>query len=334
MNLDKNMKRYIYYINNKIKCCMGKKANNVSVSKDGMIRYYNWWKIEDIESIWFTRFIRKHFPQNKEIINFFSVFGNQIYVRNKFKGKKIFFSGENLDRRNSILKKWYRNIEDYCLDSVDLSLGFPLNPLNPPNYMRFPLWILYLFPPESTFKDISNIIDSINASRYKKKYECALIASHDIGGTRNMIYKECKKIFDVHCAGRWKQNSDELWIRYKNNKILYLRNFKFNICPENSNTEYYVTEKLFEAFLADSIPIYYGANGDPEPNIINKNAVVIWDDSDKINTVKLLLDLKNNPKLYREFINQPKFSKYANEIIFEKFEELRQRIDIILMYSK
>ena len=52
--------------------------------------------------------------------------------------------------------------------------------------------------------------------------------------------------------------------------IKYVHEFKFNICPENRNVKDYVTEKLFEAFAAGAIPIYYGSDNNPEPEIINR----------------------------------------------------------------
>lgn len=77
-----------------------------------------------------------------------------------------------------------------------------------------------------------------------------------------MIYKGVEDLLSRLIArGRWHNNTTELWDHYENNKILYLKNnSKFNICPENINTKDYVTEKLFEAFAADTIPVYYGSD--------------------------------------------------------------------------
>lgn len=42
-------------------------------------------------------------------------------------------------------------------------------------------------------------------------------------------------------------------------KVLTLSNYKFTICFENAVFEGYITEKIFDCFYANSIPIYYGA---------------------------------------------------------------------------
>ncbi|HEY9646784.1 MAG TPA: glycosyltransferase family 10 [Chroococcidiopsis sp.] len=44
-----------------------------------------------------------------------------------------------------------------------------------------------------------------------------------------------------------------------NEKLLTLRNYKFTICFENSREDGYITEKIFSALFAGSVPIYFGA---------------------------------------------------------------------------
>ena len=50
----------------------------------------------------------------------------------------------------------------------------------------------------------------------------------------------------------------------------------FNICPENTNVDGYVTEKLFQAFAAGCIPIYNGGGNFLEPGIINPKAIIYY----------------------------------------------------------
>ena len=48
---------------------------------------------------------------------------------------------------------------------------------------------------------------------------------------------------------------------------------KYNICPENSSTKGYCTEKLFEALQAGCIPIY---SGHGIPTVLNKNKIIFY----------------------------------------------------------
>jgi hypothetical protein len=43
-----------------------------------------------------------------------------------------------------------------------------------------------------------------------------------------------------------------------NQKILALKDYRFSVVIENCKTDYYFTEKLMDAFLTGTVPIYYG----------------------------------------------------------------------------
>ena len=52
-------------------------------------------------------------------------------------------------------------------------------------------------------------------------------------------------------------NGNKDW--YKD-KLEILKNFRFNLCFENTNWDYYVTEKIWHSILAGSLPVYWGNN--------------------------------------------------------------------------
>jgi len=88
---------------------------------------------------------------------------------------------------------------------------------------------------------------------------------------------------------------------YEDAELLKVYNqYKFIICFENSNTNGYITEKIFNVFLSGSIPIYDGA---PDVgDFINKNAFLGFDDKLE-QKVRLLL---NHPTLYDAIVNARK----------------------------
>ena len=53
-------------------------------------------------------------------------------------------------------------------------------------------------------------------------------------------------------------------------KINYISQSIYNICPENSSFEGYFTEKIFQAFEAGTIPLYWAIDL-PENGLINEN---------------------------------------------------------------
>ena len=107
----------------------------------------------------------------------------------------------------------------------------------------------------------------------------------------------------------------------------YMRSFRYNICPENSNAMGYVTEKLFQSIQAGCIPIYWGSYNQPEPNIINPQAVLFFDTQNTNEPLtQTICSLENNPQMYKEMANLPRLLPTAGECIMNVFSSLEQKI--------
>ena len=300
-------------------------ASQKITTSDNKVTFINWWSCDpdicNCDRDWLYLFIKN----NTDIkhLNVFSVFGNKRYV-SKFASKKdIFISGENLDSKFGLHSEY----ADYCLEYVGLSMGFAQR--SESNYLRFPLWLMYIFDPVADKDIIARRVDHINHIRNTGKYECSIIARHDRWNMRTPIYEALKDKMNVLSAGAWNNNTNILWDKFNDNKIEFLNNCKFSICPENYDTPYYVTEKLFEAFLGGSIPIYAGAGSKPEPGIINMNAVLLWEMGNKENNeaiVKKVCELNRDKKLYEGFISQTKLLPHTVDYVYEKFITLKEKL--------
>ena len=295
-------------------------------TKDGLYREYNQWGPKDLEQQWFVRFLRHHFPDNKTVVNFFGPVSTPFFIKRQFEGKKVFYTGEDVEHPGTQLALYYG---DYCLDHTDLSLGF--GQVQHARYLRFPYWILTTFSPEDDAAAIRERIRQINESHFEKSRECVLINKHDPAGTRELVYNGVKDILDVKLAGQWRNNTRELWDDFGNDKEAYLRTFKFNICAENNNTEYYVTEKIFDAFIAGCIPLYYGALNDPEPGLINREAVIFWNkEGNNAENREKIRELKQNESFYQEFISRPKLLPAAADYVIDRYAKLKEHFARIL----
>ena len=134
--------------------------------------------------------------------------------------------------------------------------------------MRFPLWIKYLTNgTEQSINDIEEKINNINNPRHRlskgRHYFASLISRHDEGGIRMKLINLLNPINKVVCAGTFMNNTNNLKEKFNDNKLEFLKQFKFNICPENSRANGYITEKIFEAIISGCIPIYYGGGEYP-----------------------------------------------------------------------
>lgn len=106
--------------------------------------------------------------------------------------------------------------------------------------------------------------------------------------------------------------------RYVRNKVGIASDFKFNLCFENDLYPGYVTEKVLEAWLSKSIPLYWG---DDAAGILNQEAIVnLRNFSNMKAFIEYVLDLNESPGKMAAMINQPLFSKNCD------YEKLRNFI--------
>lgn len=95
----------------------------------------------------------------------------------------------------------------------------------------------------------------------------------------------------------WREN----WQHY--------RKYRFTIAMENLAAPNYVTEKLLNAILAGSIPIYYG---DPEwvKRVFNEKAIIFVQDFPSLEAcAQYVLAVDRNPSWLAQYQNQPVFVK-------------------------
>lgn len=298
-------------------------AKDVELNKGEQIRFYNFWNTQVPREMWLTRFIEhRGLIQNYSgKINFYSVLGHIEWMKYRRRGINIFFSGENMhaDRFEKYRKVCEQN-------PFDLSIGFESNNLE--TYVHFPLWILFMFEPESTYEDIKEKVDRLsNVNIGARTKFCSLVASHDWNGLRGEIIDSLQSIDSVSSGGHFRQNTNELNIECNDNKYEFIKQFKFNICPENSNAEGYVTEKIFQSIEAGCIPIYWGSNNNPETDILNQNAILCWnqgENNDK--TLSVIQELVADEKKYIDFASQQRLLPDATDIIWSHFLNLEQQL--------
>ncbi|MDR1370731.1 MAG: hypothetical protein LBJ72_11505 [Dysgonamonadaceae bacterium] len=292
------------------------------------VRFYNW--IGEVGSFWFRKFIHsRKIPcdQNKAIA-FFSVFGEKFPISIDKALVKVFFTGENLHRNEFGFS--YQNYSDYLQNKhLDLSLGFDY--FKDDSYLRFPLWVLPFVDPENTSdSEIRKICDKLSnpdPDGIQLRRFCSLVSNHDPNGLRKEIYDSLIDIDEVSCGGRFMNNTNELRQVFGDDKLCYLKQFKFNICPENSNAPGYVTEKLMEAVFSGAIPVYWGSDNDPEPDILSRDAIILWNkNGNNTENVNLIHSLHKDSQLYKDFYVQPRLKPDAAGHLSEMLWNLEEKL--------
>lgn len=261
----------------------------------------------------------------KPQIEFFSV-NSKVNAINHSKAKiKIFYTGEDVNEN-------YTNFKSLLLDKTDLSLGFdyPEDRNNAANYLRYPYWMLCCFCYTEDKDKIKAEIERINSYRNNANRFCGFVAFHDNRGIRKEIIDIINEIDTVSCGGNAYHNDDSLKKEFNDDKNEWLKNFKFNICPENVNVKGYTTEKLFQAFYAGCIPIYYGDCENPEKYVINKDALIIYNRNNRDEVFERVKELNTNQKYYNEFISQKRILDSAVDYIYEMNHSMRMKYEEII----
>lgn len=240
---------------------------------------------------------------------------------------KIFQTREN----THVPESYWQQFEDIHLKepSLNLSLGFDY--YDHPRYLRFPYWLEHMFGPTATKEDIERFVQDHNISNpTKRKKGCAFICKKDYFGDRAQMADLVEQIIPISYPSDFRHNDDDMRGKYGDDKIAYLRQFRFNLCPENSNNRGYVTEKIFEAIKAGCVPIYWGNEGYPEPDILNPKAIVYMDKEKPEEGLALLRKLYEDPKAYAAFAAQPRFLPGAAEKIYAYYERMEEKLKEIL----
>lgn len=299
-------------------------------SKGHQVRLYNWSKPFP-QDAWLIEFIEKRGllkGRENSKIGLYSIFAPFWLCRFDNCDARIFVERENLHK--SHFKVYlHRFLED---SRIDLSLGF--DSLDHPQYMRFPFWMMWsVFSPTATHKDIEEQIKQMESSSnhsYDNRKFCAYLCSHNDKGRRK-IYEQFSEIGKVDCDGKLFHNNDELKIKFNDDKLSYLSNYRFNLTPENTNYKDYVTEKLFEAISSGCIPIYHGSDNQPEREILNLDAIVFIEvGEENTDALNLVRELNSDKNKYLEFANQKRFNPGAADLIWSYYEELEKRIKVII----
>lgn len=270
------------------------------------IAYYNFWALPPTRQSWFYRFLQR--PALRALprpagLSVFSVFGRRRLVR-MTGGPKLFFTGENL--------VYYPEYADHLLGEVDLALGF--DSLEAENYLRFPLWLTDLFPPEADEAAIQTRLSAFTAAGRDladRPQHATLLARHDGDGLRGRLSSLLEEFGRVDYPGVFRNNVHPPLEPSYAAKLRFLRDYRFNICPENSDAPGYVTEKVWHAHAAGCIPVYWGSGNRPEPAVLAPEAILFYDPDRPDRLRRRLADLLANPERLVAFGRRERFTQLA-----------------------
>ena len=236
------------------------------------------------------------------------------------------FGGENYGIENRIdCVKLFLSIENRGpnFDITDYAIGIHyIN--NGDRYFRKPTETHQL----TALGNVYNATRLRGVGTSNRKF-CAWVVSNSSGDVRNHFYEELSKYKRVDSGGSYKNNIGGS----VDDKLGFLKDYKFSICFENSKTAGYISEKLSDAFEAGTIPIYYG--DDTVLELLNNRSYIhVIDENDFNEKIELIKKIDQNDTLYEEMIREKIViddSRYPREVqkykdfIYHIFEQDKQK---------
>lgn len=257
--------------------------------KEIKIKFTDFWPTWDYEDNIFVNVLRKKYrvvvldKESKDTpdLLFYSRCGKEEHL--KYDCIKIYFTGEN-DFPDF-------NECDYALSFYDLTLG--------DRHLRYPLYMLY------EYNELEKPLPISDEKAIARNF-CSLLMrnSTNCDPKRLEIIDVVESYKPVTYGGSFRNNIGG----NVEEKIPFIANYKFNLALENSVIDGYVTEKILEPLVANTVPIYWGS--DYVKKDFNPDSFIHVNDFQTLDSFLEYLKMldKDNHK-YLEILRAPKLRK-------------------------
>jgi len=191
---------------------------------------------------------------------------------------------------------------DYCMAYLHL---------DHPRYLRMPDWAI-IHQPEQFLKEPGYADRIINESRDF----CAFVASKgNLRRTRKRVefFKQLNCCKRVNSGGRVMNNVGEPVADH----YAFARKHRFYMAFENASYPGYTTEKIADGMTNGCIPIYWGdpmVGADFNP----RSFINVSNFSDDAAAIRHILEIEDQPSLYRRYLEEPFFHENKIPSIFDE----------------
>lgn len=209
--------------------------------------------------------------------------------------------------------------------------------INHPKHMRIPMYRISDYKlKDAGIPPLKKKIDMKKIKKEKTKF-CNFIYSNEVSA-RNNFFKKLNKYKKIDSPGRCMNNMLPIGhettprksrdsINWVQEKLNFLKKYKFTISFENFSQSGWVTEKLTHPMLVNSIPIYVG-HEDVKKEFNTKSFLNFHDFKNMEEFIKYIIKIDTDDKLYERLLKEPfylnnKKNKYVNnKRILKRFEEI------------
>lgn len=231
------------------------------------------------------------------------------------------FGSEHLNPKykNAVKIAFYTENKIPDFNEVDYAIGhYHINYLD--RYFKFSIFFW------SNLKIIKDKRNEVLNKPIRNKF-CAGVISNSIStdGFRLKFIKKLNEYKSVDMGGLYNNNVGGPI----KNKIEFLSSYKFSISMENSEGDGYLSEKIIDAFLSGTIPIYYGDYMVDE-YINPKSYILIKGEKEMDEKIEYIKSLDNDDEKYKNMLKE---NIIINELI-GKINREEQKEFLINIFSQ
>ena len=262
----------------------------MDILRVGFVDFWPEWNNENF----ILPILSKHYNvllnQSNPDVLFHSIF-NGMRETPKYQCKKILYLGEN-----------YRPSQ--FTDQYSISFD-PQTDMN----FRLPLWQVYILLHPEIKERLFNRVNHESFDRF-----CSFTVSNPANFVRNSFFNLMKETFgQIHSYGKYMPNDFSLqqapqgkYWRDSKDEFFQKNKHKYSIAFENNSYPGYTTEKLMDAFLEGSLPIYWG---DPKIRLDwNQEAFINAGKLGNDVAIELIKVMQRDEKFFRDMYAQPVFT--------------------------
>jgi len=275
------------------------------------INFLDFWSDFDKENNIFTNILKKHF--DVEISNnpdflfvTYMTFTENPYAFTEYDCVRILVSWDTLYPDFNVFDYAITNWQIECSD----------------RHLWYPI----------AFVEIENMLQVQEKHKYvtenilnTKTEFCDFIYSrgNEKGNWRDKAFEALSKYKPVISAGSYRNNDPEGNRVTINTKLPLQKKCKFSVSFEGIVEAGYISEKIFDSYRANSIPIYYGHNSTAEKVLNSASYINIADyDYDFDRVIGKIKELDENEELYLEMLKQPVF--ISDTLVEDMYSSLEQ----------
>jgi hypothetical protein len=239
----------------------------------------------------------------------------------------IYSNNGDVHRHFNCVKVYYTH-EPIQPDFSQCDYAFTAFYIDHPRHLRLPYYAVLYDSPRDLIRG-GDFPQPREILAEKTKFCSYVVSNHSRRRNRNRleIFEKLSNYKKVDSGGRFRNNIGGPILNGYEGKINFLRNYKFHIAFENASLPGYTTEKLPQALMARTLPIYWG-NPRVAEDFNPRSFVNAADFPDLDALVARIIQLDQDEALYLPYLAQPGLPEnkatewFDRRRVLDRFEQI------------